>query len=87
MQELVADCLSMPMPSAAIWSHSSAFSLMKMIFTAKKALAAYLISGDVRRLRFTSPRLNLKSFDGKKYFAMRAFHEQRLSSSDFRQFA
>ncbi len=47
--------LSRPMPratcctSAPTASHRSAISLMKVIFIARKALAAYLISSEVRR--------------------------------------
>ena len=47
--------LSSPMPRATSWtsaptaSHRSAISLMKVIFIARKALAAYLISSLVRR--------------------------------------
>ena len=36
--------------SAPMASHRSAISLMKVIFIARKALAAYLISSEVRRL-------------------------------------
>ena len=48
--------LSRPMPratcctSAPTFSQRSAISLMKVIFIARKALAAYLISSEVRRL-------------------------------------
>ncbi|MNE40711.1 hypothetical protein D3C80_1347480 [compost metagenome] len=47
--------LSRPMPratcctSAPRLSHRSAISLMKVIFSARKALAAYLVSSEVRR--------------------------------------
>ena len=47
--------LSRPMPLATCWtsaptaSHRSAISLMKVIFMARKALPAYLISSEVRR--------------------------------------
>ena len=48
--------LSRPMPlatcctSAPTASHRSAISLMKVIFIARKAFDAYLISSEVRRL-------------------------------------
>ncbi len=48
--------LSRPMPRATCWtsaptaSQRSAISLMKVIFMARKALAAYLVSSEVRRL-------------------------------------
>ena len=55
--------LSRPMPRATSWtsaptfSQRSAISLMKVIFVARKALAAYLVSSAVRRLGEQDRRL------------------------------